>query len=835
MRVVGWPLAISGAAFAAAFAGNNEDAGPQTLLRLGTLVALTALLWAIARWFGPTVLRISAVGAALVIVLFMMWTGEEQRKDDDAERYLERREIILEDQKTLVELEAAANAVEQARSAAAAAQEALDVAGEASGAAELDEAREGADAAADLAEDAATAVAGGDTPSDPGEPVDSSAEAAGNAQPAGFLAVEAFEEALSAADGLVLGCDRDIVLKLKRKRPVDPQCEPRTALRRLLETQRAELVVAEVIATEDARQEALANLRADIDVELDALQEAVAVHRLAIDGADAVVGDLANPLMGDDVTARVGGWGWAVLVVLLVVAYRQLEIVNARRDVGPAIVAPGESPSAALEEEAKLAGERIRMWLGLAELREPAAVPGGEATHAVAEMLQDEGSPASASLRWAVGLLQGTAFPQRGYQVTPVLEPITTPSPTAERERPGSVHRVAQNRLQQWYRLTVRVTELRTKRLVDLNAVDGPDLEQLAEQSGHWVARLVLARSDLVPSWATWQSEYGADIGAFQQVALDDRTERDRLTPEERERLLHRAIGFNPRSGLAHAALASIYTLDLRLAQALEHLVVARTDHPRFTVAGYRLAAVASMISQDPSAHWPSEEPMARTSADDPESSELSDAPETRRRLAKLLLRAKLVNQSDHDRLAAEDTRVDRLARIHRKIARRELRRLKRMTWLPVAAWYALAEPSERAHWMGLVRNRKRRVAQRIGIRSLLAIVALRQAIATGNAEEIPELAQQVTDRADSNHEDALVSYNAACFLALWYQHELNTASARQAVSRLEDASAARDGDLISVGWMSVDPDLESIRGLHEYETLHRILTARDELRSDGA
>ncbi|MEL7157601.1 MAG: hypothetical protein AAFN30_13495 [Actinomycetota bacterium] len=396
------------------------------------------------------------------------------------------------------------------------------------------------------------------------------------------------------------------------KEPEEDGCEPRAASIGLLRLLRDELIGAGTRTSNAGAQQQLADRVAEVDAELAARQEAVAVHRLVIDGADSLVGESIAFTVNDDVAARLGGWGWVVLAVGLVIAYRRLEIINGHREAGPIRVLAA-APNY-LQERAKADMQRasavIANTLGQAELREPSSLPGGETTRHVAELLQAEGMPGGQAAQAIATFLQNTVFPAKGVVVEVSVERV---------EGVG----------QPQHRVTVRVNEARNGRLLYSQPFLAADLDEAAEQAAAFVAVRTLADSRTTPPWATWPDDDGTGLRAYQEVALDERTRETRLTAPQRRDNLRRAVAACPYAGLARVGLGQHIQLVGPLAGDLSvddleepsyerakhdigralvtgspHLIWATEIYPNFLIARYRLAATLSMLSEDVQHLW---------------------------------------------------------------------------------------------------------------------------------------------------------------------------------------------------------------------------------------
>lgn len=410
------------------------------------------------------------------------------------------------------------------------------------------------------------------------------------------------------SNGLVYGVDRVLIA------PDNGTCEPRNGTVGLLVLLRDELIAAATRTTDASTQDQLSTRLSQVESELENLEQQVAVQELVIDGADTLIGGFLDPILRNDVAARLGGWGWVIVAAMLVIAYRWLEVVNGRRKPGPVIVQGGaeEGANDTDKELAAKAAGILKNVLGEAELREPSQIPGSDATKQVAELMQTDAFPGSRAAQVVLGLVRSTAFPRKGVIVTTVVE-------TGTESQPGQEAMV-----------TVRAADARTGELLFAQPFAGSTVTVAATRAAHYVAAMTLNQSLTVAPWARWPSDDGTALGAYQRVARADSRRSATMDGVQRRRELERAVAACPYSGLAHVALGQAIQLvgprsiaaarefdpdeptaepeknliGAALMAGLPHFATATQLYPEFLLGRYRLAASLSMLAEDVPKLW---------------------------------------------------------------------------------------------------------------------------------------------------------------------------------------------------------------------------------------
>lgn len=653
-----------------------------------------------------------------------------------------------------------------------------------------------------------------------------------------------FSEVTPRANACVTGCSRG-----------DGPCQPLAAKAILLRGFQEQLVVLTRGENVTESQEALTSRLAEIRSQLEALDDPVAIHRLAMVGADEILGDVIRAfVLDDDRPARLGGWGWLVLTLAAIVGYRLLEIANDRRSPGPVLVRAGDSPE---ETAAKTAAatELVRAHLTAANLQEPSPLPGGEAVSSISNSTETTGIE-NAVVRYVVSLLQTTAFPRRGVDLVVTAQPAET-GLTASRSGTGgagaetekgeaSARRSSGKGANgdapgpppdEPYRLMVRATNTRCKALMFSHPFEGKTLDEVTHAATYFAAERLLDAGWTTPSWLVWSSHNGTALRAYREVMIDKQSPPQLVPPvtrieegrSNRDRLRD-AVRASPGTGAALVALSHEAALEGDIAAALHHLLLARVRHERFLTVRYRLGVTLSMMVCDINQHWHLDDDQEL----DPQASNhvhgamdmlgqlVEDWPPTRDRLTSLECSRLMLRQA----LKELDFVIDAV-------------RFNRILW-------RTHRQDEREYWLGLIRSPRRRRGLAAAALSAKALAKRRLLHTDGLWQRVvdnPELLESESslvacDELNRNAletapDDWLVRYNAACYTAAkskerrlisielakgqsgtdrtQSQVEQAACQAEIAFDHLRRARYASNGQQLDVRWAHADPDLKPL------------------------
>ncbi len=557
-------------------------------------------------------------------------------------------------------------------------------------------------------------------------------------------------------------------------------------------------------------------------------------------------------------------WQWVLLVTAVLVAYRYLEILAARRDPGPVTVAvtrtkptgdePAEpTPPGASEVPIEVA-DRFQLFLNTTELHNSAAVPGGTETERITKILQSEstGNDVVDQILKLARIAFGIAIPVTGYTVSLTSQAIPDPTPSLSALTTPTL-----------WRVTARLSNTRTGRVLgQVTTTDSVDEDTALRSVAYWVAQRISVHTETLPRWARWDTPEAWD--AYQD-ALDIEP------PQARKTALEDALRQSPGSALARAELANteLATHDHTTGagteigeahiRAVGRLLPVTLHFKRFTSARYRLVISLSYFATEEGWEvWANyaktrsvmnsnagiQQRIAHTltvglrqAADRHAIAEVQtfgnrgqkvwakpaktdSGPEnnasTQRRIARHLF-PEPYQATDHD-LIAEPQDEDAGGReAFLAAARQEMRRLRYYTHTPIVAWWALI-PSERRYWVSQLREPRSLRHQRIAFRVAHQVLKLPTTPITGPELQgkVDRLKDKVEAITTSPHCGSHAHYNAACFYSR--TSELTTDDNKQkelrrrAFEHIDSSIYDPGGGTWGGDWFQLDPDLKALR-----------------------
>jgi hypothetical protein len=440
-------------------------------------------------------------------------------------------------------------------------------------------------------------------------------------------------------------------------------------------------------------------------------------------GADAIAGALLRPLWLGHAVPEPGRVGWAILIALVLVGYRQLEAqaysrqapvldtsqlsdgqpsipAGARAETEAAARAGGTSGAMLTDAERhdQLAAE-LKFRLAAMEIRSPSILPGGSRSNGLASIAEDTGVT-GADLAGAVIRFFGLLWPGPRRWMLRVW---------VESRRPDDAGGDT--------RVTVELDDPRTGDTVATKTITAASIDDAASMIAGYVTRQVLAWDPTTPPWCYGALD-GHDLGAMliarQERVYADSWETVRASRLRQIQALQTVTSGNRCAGLVRYELASLHDLGTRHLTALWLHAMNREQYPRFFRGRYRLCMSLEMAANDGLTF--SNEEGARYTVG-----------EVLAVLSRCGLRVPPVAE---DIVAAESPRghyrlSDALSLGLLRIALVELRIIKRQLRLPAVLWATLTHREERTVWRP---QRSLRVHQslRDGVRVAELLVAVR-------------------------------------------------------------------------------------------------------------
>ncbi|HEV2070594.1 MAG TPA: hypothetical protein VGR26_12440 [Acidimicrobiales bacterium] len=508
--------------------------------------------------------------------------------------------------------------------------------------------------------------------------------------------------------------------------------------------------------------------------------EAAELADLVAEGADALVRAL-TVIGGQRVPVALAVAGWALLGLLALLAYRRLEIANARIESGSVTIGELQGAGPA-KEDMQAAWQRYV----LQNVPEPGDLPGTSSSAALSS-LTEASSDATSKLAVAVlKLVHDATASTSGYLVdaTYHLLPKSNTAGTNEEEdndtaTDPNVGVKAETEATGEHEIFARVRDARTGATLSQRANRAATQDLALRKAGYWAAAVVLERGRRVPSWARWSPTSSEALAAYDEAEHRGGGSNEALVVAAREA---------PTSGLLLLRLANQKEIEGARLDALELTLRACTVHPRYPQARYRLSVSFAMIAGTLETSW------------------ATASPATKRRLMASMRRCATAcgvkADDDIDSLDAAlnaDGQRDKLLDLADKF-RKSTDSLLR--W-PTIATNALRR-SERSVWLPMLihgSGRRRRADAR---QTMEAAGHAVQAYRTGGQPAITATNKRFTAWQ--------ARYNMACAHAIAGSTG-GIGPRKQAVAFLEQVLEAPGGAQLSREWLLADPDLTSIRG----------------------
>ena len=324
-------------------------------------------------------------------------------------------------------------------------------------------------------------------------------------------------------------------------------------------------------------------------------------------GADAVGDAFFYPLgLGNPVSGP-GRAGWVVIVILLVLGYRELEVwalhwqapqldTSKLGDGQPSIKpdgAAGKSADGLTDgQRHQLLAAEVGFRLAAMEVRAPAILPGGSRSGGLATIAETSGF-SGGGLAGAIIRFFGLLWPNpRQVQVQVWMESASKAG-GARAATPADLARV-----------TVELSDPRNGATLSTKTLAAASVDEVATRVAGYVARQIFSMDPATPSWCFGAPD-GGDLAALllsRQLRVRVETPADVLRSryEQIARLKNEALG-RRCAGVVRYELAQLYSIQGEPPEqhltALRLHAVNREQYPRFYRGRYRLGMSLEMIA----------------------------------------------------------------------------------------------------------------------------------------------------------------------------------------------------------------------------------------------
>ena len=416
-------------------------------------------------------------------------------------------------------------------------------------------------------------------------------------------------------------------------------------------------------------------------------------------GADAVGDAFFHPLgLGNPVSGP-GRAGWVVIVILLVLGYRELEawalhwqapqLDTSKLGDGQPSIKPdgpaGESADGLTDgQRHQLLAAEVGFRLAAMEVRAPAILPGGSRSGGLATIAETSGF-SGGGLAGAIIRFFGLLWPNpRQVQVQVWMESASKAA------GPRAVTRA------DLARVTVELSDPRNGATLSTKTLAAASVDEVATRVAGYVARQIFSMDPATPSWCFGAPD-GGDLAALllsRQLRVRVETPADVLRSRYEQIARLKSVAMGRRcAGVVRYELAQLYSIQGEPPEqhltALRLHAVNREQYPRFYRGRYRLGMSLEMVA-DPGFRFTDREAARDDLA------EILDILH-RCRLTETQLRAEDEIRPVAGGGYSELTPAVRLELL--KAAQQELRGVRRQLTLGGVLWAAFARRQERAIW----------------------------------------------------------------------------------------------------------------------------------------
>ncbi len=417
-------------------------------------------------------------------------------------------------------------------------------------------------------------------------------------------------------------------------------------------------------------------------------------------GADAVGDAFFYPLgLGNPVSGP-GRVGWVVIVILLVLGYRELEAwalhwqapeldTSKLSDGQPSIKpegAAGESADGLTDgQRHQLLAAEVGFRLAAMEVRAPAILPGGSRSGGLATIAETSGF-GGGGLAGAIIRFFGLLWPNPRQVQVQVWVESASQAPGARAVTPADLARV-----------TVELSDPRNGATLSTKTLAAASVDEVATRVAGYVARQIFSSDPATPSWCFGAPD-GGDLAALllsRQLRVRVETPADVLRSRYEQIARLKSVALGRRcAGVVRYELAQLYSIQGEPPEqhltALRLHAVNREQYPRFYRGRYRLGMSLEMVA-DPGFRF-----TDREAAGD-------DIAEILAVLHRCRLTEKQLRAEDEIRPVSGGGGYSELTPALRlellKAAQQELRGVRRQLTIGRVLWAAFLHRHERAIW----------------------------------------------------------------------------------------------------------------------------------------
>ena len=467
-------------------------------------------------------------------------------------------------------------------------------------------------------------------------------------------------------------------------------------------------------------------------------------------GADAVGNAFFYPLgLGNPVSGP-GRVGWVVIVILLVLGYRELEawalhwqapeLDTSKLSDGQPSIKPDGAAGVSADgltdgQRHQLLAAEVGFRLAAMEVRAPAILPGGSRSGGLATIAETSGF-SGGGLAGAIIRFFGLLWPNpRQVQVQVWMESASQ-APGARAVTPADLARV-----------TVELSDPRDGATLSTKTLAAASVDEVATRVAGYVARQIFGMDPATPSWC-YGAPDGGDLAALllsRQLRVRVETPADVLRSryEQIARLRNVALG-RRCAGVVRYELAQLYSIQGEPPEqhltALRLHALNREQYPRFYRGRYRLGMSLEMVA-DPGFRF-----TDREAAED-------DIAEILAVLHRCRLTENQLRAEDEIGPVSVGGRYSELTPALRlellKAAQQELRGVRRQLTIGRVLWAAFLHRDERAIWRTYYPGVRARQSFHDGVCvAELLVAARRRATEQGmQAEQKPDAAQAAGEK----------------------------------------------------------------------------------------